>query len=369
MQNQRFHCIILGGKMKLPTLEIGNLKIKYPIVLGAMGIGVTRSGLAAAVTNAGGLGVISGVNLGFEEPDFLTDTLEANLRALKNEIRKAKELVKGGAIGVNFMVAMNHYAEHVKVAVREGIDIIISGAGIPSDLPALVKGSGTKIAPIISSSKAAGLITKLWDRNYSVAPDALVLEGILAGGHLGFKLTELENESYDAFSTIAEIKEILKPYEEKYNKKIPLIVAGGIFNGEDIANVIKAGGNAVQMATRFVATVECDANDAYKQAYINAKEEDVRLIVSPVGLPGRAVNNPFLKRVDENDRPAIKKCLQCLRTCDVKTTPYCISQALINAVSGNLDEGLIFSGKNVYKVNEISTVEKIFAELIEAAEK
>ncbi len=354
--------------MKLPSLDIGNLKIKYPIVLGAMGVGVSRSGLAAAVTNAGGLGVISGVNLGFNEPDFLTNPLEANLRALRNEIRKAKEMTKDGIIGINFMVAMNTYAEHVKEAVKEGIDFIVSGAGIPSDLPALVKGSSTKIAPIISSSKAAGLIAKLWDRNHSIAPDAMVLEGVKAGGHLGFKPKDILDENYDVFSTISEIKKILKPYEEKYNKKIPLIVAGGIFTGSDIKEVLEAGGDGVQMATKFVATAECDASDAFKKAYINATLGDVEIIISPVGLPGRAIHNPFLERVSANDRPKIVKCVNCLKTCTPATTPFCISQALVNAVNGNTDEGLIFSGENVYKVKEMSTVPKIFEELIKEAE-
>lgn len=355
--------------MKLPTLDIGSLKIKYPIVLGAMGIGVTRSGLAAAVTNAGGLGVMSGVNLGFEEPDFMDNTLEANLRALRNEIRKAKEMTKGGAIGVNFMVAMNMYAEHVREAVKEGIDFIVSGAGIPSELPGLVKGSSTKIAPIISSSKGARLIAKLWDRNHNMAPDAVVLEGVKAGGHLGFKRDDIINENYDVFKTISEIKIILKPYEEKYQKKIPLIVAGGIYSGEDIAEVLKAGGDGVQMATRFVATKECDASELYKQAYINAVKEDVKIIISPVGLPGRAVQNPFLSKINANNPPKIKRCVNCLKTCDIKTTPYCISQALVNAVSGNVDEGLIFSGENVYKVKEMSTVPEIFEDLLTTLEK
>ncbi|MBF4695895.1 NAD(P)H-dependent flavin oxidoreductase [Fusibacter ferrireducens] len=355
--------------MKLPTLDIGSLKIKYPIVLGAMGVGVTRSGLAAAVTNAGGLGVMSGVNLGFDELDFMDNTLEANLRALRNEIRKAKEMTKGGAIGINFMVAMNMYAEHVREAVKEGIDFIVSGAGIPSELPALVKGSSTKIAPIISSSKGARLIAKLWDRNHNIAPDAVVLEGVKAGGHLGFSKDDIINENYDIFKTISEIKFILKPYEEKYQKKIPLIVAGGIYSGEDIANVLKAGGDGVQMATRFVATEECDAHERYKQAYIDAVKDDVKIIISPVGLPGRAVQNPFLKKVNAHNPPKIKKCVNCLKTCDIKTTPFCISQALVNAVSGNIDEGLIFSGENVYKVKEMSTVPEIFKDLLTELEK
>lgn len=349
--------------MKLPSLKIGDITVKYPIVLGAMGVGVTRSGLASAVTNAGGLGVISGVNLGFDEPDFLDNMLEANLRALRKEIRRAKELTKGGVIGINFMVAMNKYSEHVKEAVKEGIDFIVSGAGIPAELPELVKGTKTKIAPIISSSKAAALIAKMWDRNYNVAPDAVILEGIKAGGHLGFKPRELETETFDMVKTIQDIKLALKPFEEKYQKDIPLIVAGGIFDAEDIKAVITAGGNGVQMATRFVATEECDAAQSYKDAYIQAKKEDVRIIISPVGLPGRAVGNAFLDQVDNGNRPKIKRCVNCLRTCDVSTTPYCISQALIHAVNGNVDDGLIFSGENVYKVDHMSTVPEIFSEL------
>lgn len=350
--------------MKLPSLNIGDLSIKYPIVLGAMGVGVTRSKLASAVTNAGGLGVISGVNLGYTEPDFLDNMLEANLRGLRNEIRKAKSLAKGGAIGVNFMVAMNMYAEHVREAVKEGIDFIVSGAGLPTDLPGLVKGTKTKIAPIISSSKAAALITKVWDRNYEYAPDAIVLEGIKAGGHLGFKPKALERDQYDMVKTIQDIKVILAPYEEKYQKKIPLIVAGGIFDASDIETVLKAGGDGVQMATRFVATEECDAHQNFKDAYIKAEKSDVEIIISPVGLPGRAIHNDFLGKVAEGNRPAIKRCVNCLRTCDVRTTPYCISQALVNAVEGHTNDGLVFAGENVYKVDGMSTVPDIFASLI-----
>ncbi|MDW7660314.1 MAG: nitronate monooxygenase [Bacillota bacterium] len=354
--------------MKLPELKIGDLTIKYPIILGAMGVGVTRSGLASAITNQGGLGVISGVNLGFKEPDFLSNRLEANLRAMRREIQKAKALSGGGHIGINFMVAMNSYAEHVKEAVKEGIDFIVSGAGIPTELPGLVKGSTTKIAPIVSSSKAAALIAKLWDRNYSVAPDAIVLEGIEAGGHLGFSKEDILEKKYDVFATIEQIKKVILPYEEKYNKKIPLIVAGGIFDGKDIAKVIAAGADGVQMATRFVATPECDADDSFKRAYIAAKEEDVKIIISPVGMPGRAIQNPLLNKLDVGDKPPIKVCVNCLKTCDVRTTPYCISQALVHAVQGNVEDGLIFAGSNVYKVKGMQTVPEIFEELIAEVE-
>lgn len=350
--------------MKLPELKIGHLKIKTPIVLGAMGVGVTRSSLASAVTNSGGLGVLSGVNLGFKEPDFLTNRLESNLRALRHEIRKAKELTNGGAIGVNFMVAMNAYAEHVKEAVKEGVDLIVSGAGLPTELPAFVKGSKTLIAPIVSSSKAAALIAKVWDRNHQTTPDAIVVEGVKAGGHLGFKVQEIEENAFSASRCISEIKNIMLPYEEKYQKKIPIILAGGIFDGSDIADALKAGADGVQMATRFVATEECDADILFKEAYVNASLEDVRIIKSPVGLPGRAIQSPLLEMLDLGEKPPIKTCVNCLRTCDPKTTPYCISKALVEAVNGNYERGLFFAGENVYKVKEISTVKKIFNQLL-----
>lgn len=355
--------------MKLPELKIGELTIKVPIVLGAMGVGVTRSGLASAVTASGGLGVISGVNLGFNEPDFYANRLEANLRALKREIHLAKKKTNGGLIGVNFMVAMNNYKEHVTEAVKEGIDFIISGAGLPSELPALVKGSATKIIPIVSSVKAAQLISKLWDRNHGTAPDAVVIEGIKAGGHLGFSKEELLNGSFDPKLVIQGVKEALKAYEEKYNKKIPVIFAGGIFDGKDIAEVLSYGADAVQMATRFVATEECDAHVNFKNAYVDALEEDAQIIISPVGMPGRALGNPLIENLSQGIRPKIERCVNCLRTCDPKTTPYCISQALVASVKGDVVTGLIFAGENVYKIKEITTVSSLMTTLVSEAEE
>lgn len=354
--------------MKLPELRIGQISIKLPIVLGAMGVGVTRSGLASAVTSAGGLGVISGVNLGFNESDFYTNRLEANLRALAREIQTAKQKTMNGLIGVNFMVAMNNYKEHVSVAVKEGIDFIISGAGLPMELPALVKGSRTKIVPIVSSVKAAHLITKLWDRNHETAPDAIVIEGIKAGGHLGFSKEDLDTKNFDPKAVIAGIKEVLIPYEIKYNKKIPVIFAGGIFDGEDIAEVLSFGADAVQMATRFVATEECDAHINFKKAYINTEIDHAKIIISPVGMPGRAIENQFIKNIAAGNRPKIERCVNCLATCNPATTPYCISQALVASVQGDVDNGLIFAGENVHRVHSITTVKTLISELVAEAE-
>ncbi len=355
--------------MKLPTLALGDLIASVPIIQGGMGVGVSRSGLASAVANEGGIGIISGAQIGFTEPDFESNSMQANIRALRKEIRKARELSPKGILGVNLMVAMNHYKELAMTAVEEKINLIISGAGLPKDLPGIVQGTKTKIAPIVSSGKAAQLITKLWDRKYNHIPDMVIVEGPEAGGHLGFTLEELKrNPIPDLGNIIQEVKESLKSFQSKYEKMIPVIAAGGIFDGKDIAKFLKLGASGVQMGTRFVATDECDADIRYKEAYINSKEEDIQYVKSPVGMPGRAIYNEFTKQLDDEGRIPVKKCYDCLLPCNPKSTPYCISKALIEAVKGNLEEGLIFSGANAYKIKEIVSVKKLIQQLIAETE-
>jgi len=355
--------------MKLPTLALGELIASVPIIQGGMGVGVSRSGLASAVANEGGIGIISGAQIGFTEPDFETNSMEANIRVLRKEIRKARELSPKGILGVNLMVAMNHYKELAMTAVEEKINLIISGAGLPKDLPSIVKGTKTKIAPIVSSGKAAQLITKLWDRKYNQIPDMVVVEGPKAGGHLGFTLNELQqNPIPDLGRIVQEVKESLQSFQSKYGKMIPVIAAGGIFDGNDIAKYLKLGASGVQMGTRFVATDECDADIRFKEAYINSKEEDIQYVKSPVGMPGRAIYNEFTKRLDDVGRIPVKKCYDCLLPCNPKSTPYCISKALIEAVKGNLEEGLIFSGANAHKIKEIVSVKKLIQQLIAETE-
>ena len=355
--------------MKLPTLALGELIASVPIIQGGMGVGVSRSGLASAVANEGGIGIISGAQIGFTESDFETNSMEANIRALRKEIRKARELSPKGILGVNLMVAMNHYKELAMTAVEEKINLIISGAGLPKDLPSIVKGTKTKIAPIVSSGKAAQLITKLWDRKYNQIPDMVVVEGPKAGGHLGFTLNELQqNPIPDLGRIVQEVKESLQSFQSKYGKMIPVIAAGGIFDGNDIAKYLKLGASGVQMGTRFVATDECDADIRFKEAYINSKEEDIQYVKSPVGMPGRAIYNEFTKRLDDVGRIPVKKCYDCLLPCNPKSTPYCISKALIEAVKGNLEEGLIFSGANAHKIKEIVSVKKLIQQLIAETE-
>lgn len=340
--------------MKIPKLNIGGLIADIPIIQGGMGVGISGSRLAAAVANEGGVGVIAGVDIGYREPDFIRDTLKANLRALKNEIRKARQLAPRGIIGVNLMVAVNNYEEMARAAVQEGIDLIISGAGLPLDLPKFVEGSKTRIAPIVSSAKAAKLITKYWDQHYGRAADLMIVEGPEAGGHLGFSRKDLTSENKP--SVLSIVREVIG--------QIPVIAAGGIFTGGDIADCLKAGASGVQMATRFVATDECDADIRFKEAYVNAEESDVVIIESPVGMPGRALNNKFIQKVSQQG-DEIKGCFQCLKGCNPKKAPYCISVALINAVKGNVDEGLIFAGSNVHRIKKIVPVKELVKELMD----
>ena len=354
--------------MKLPALRIGDLIAPIPIIQGGMGIGVSRSCLAAAVANQGGIGILSGVQMGFMEPDFRQNPHKANLRAMIAEIRKARLLSPNGIIGINFLVAMNHYKEMVRAAVEEGIDLIISGAGLPSDLPALVEGFKTKIAPIVSSGKAAQVISKLWERHYNRAPDMVVVEGPEAGGHLGFSPETLRGDSKpDLLAIVGDVIKALAPYAEKAQRQIPVIAAGGIYNGADIARCIGAGASGVQIATRFIATEECDADIKFKQACLDAREDDIVIIDSPVGMPGRALNNTFIKNLENKAEP-IRGCYLCLKGCNPVVAPYCISNALISAVKGAVNDGVVFVGSNAWRLDKITSVKALMEELVQEAE-
>lgn len=356
--------------MKLPSLKIGDLEARVPIIQGGMGVGISMSGLASAVANAGGIGVISGLHLSLSDPKWGPNIRKGNIEALREEIRKARKLSPQGIIGVNILVAATEYEALVETAVEEGADLIVSGAGLPLNLPEFVKGTHTKAVPIVSSARGATTICKSWIQKHNYVPDAIIVEGPKAGGHLGFKLEELANiDNYKLEDIVPQVIEAVKPFEEQHGKKIPVIAAGGIFDGKDIARFIKLGASGVQMATRFVATYECDASMEFKQAYIDAKKEDVVIIKSPVGMPGRAIRNQFLIDVENNTKKPDLCRYNCLKTCDPKTAPYCISQALINAQKGNLDEGFAFCGENVYRVDKIVHVDELISELVREAEE
>lgn len=343
--------------MKINELKIGSITARVPLIQGGMGVGVSLSGLAGAVAAAGGIGVISTAQIGYRNPDFDRHPIECNLKAIDDEIKKARVIARGGAIGVNIMVATKRYEDYVKAAVKSGADIIISGAGLPMTLPEI--SGDAKIAPIVSSKKALSVISKYWDKKYNRKPDLIVIEGPMAGGHLGFSTEEIDEytvtntKNYDD-----EIRQIIALADEL---EVPVAVAGGVYDRADMEHYLAMGAKAVQVATRFVTTRECDASDAYKQAYIDAKKEDIVIVKSPVGMPGRAIHNAFLDKVAAGER-FMRGCRQCVSTCNPETTPYCITEALVNAVKGNLDEGLIFCGSNAYRAEKIESVSDIMEE-------
>lgn len=345
-------------------IKVGEKQSQYPIMQGGMGVGVSMHNLAGNVSKEGGIGIISTADIGYQEEDFSTNPLQANLRAIEKEIKKAREIAgEDKILGVNVMVALNNYKEIVKECVKNKIDLIVSGAGIPKELPEYVQGSNTKIAPIVSSLRCCKLIVKHWIKKYNYVPDMIVIEGPEAGGHLGFKKEELEQENKPKLEDITkEIVDYVEEVKQEHQKEIPVISAGGIWDKNDVQKYLKLGASGVQMATRFVATYECDASDAFKQAYIQAKKEDIQIIQSPVGMPGRALYNSFIKKQKEQ-KAKIEKCYQCIRTCNVATTPYCITKALVNAVKGNMENALVFCGSNVDKVKEMVSVHDLMQEL------
>lgn len=353
----------------LRGLQIGELLTKIPIVQGGMGVGVSMSRLASAVANEGGIGVISAAATGLLEPDGYVNFLEASKRRLKTEIQKARAATNG-ILGVNIMVALANFADMVTTSIEEGIDIIFSGAGLPINLPQfLTSNSKTKLVPIVSSGRAFTLIAKKWLSKYDYLPDAVVVEGPKAGGHLGFKSEQLEDPNFALEKLIPELINAVKPFEEKYGKKIPIIAAGGIFDGSDINQTLKLGADGVQIATRFVTTHECDASIEFKQAYINAKPEDTIIVKSPVGMLGRAINNEFVKEVLAGNKKPFKCAYHCITTCDYQNSPYCIAMALMNAQKGNLRHGLEFAGSNVYRCKEIVSVKELIVNLIKEYEE
>ena len=348
----------------MKELNIGGLIAKVPIIQGGMAVGISKNRLASAVANAGGIGVIATAGIGHLANDLYSNFIEANNRVFAEEIRKAKALTEG-IIGVNIMAALSNYPSLAKVAIQEKVDIIFSGAGLPLSLPSfLPEGNfGTKLVPIVSSAKALMLIARRWIGKFNYVPDAVVIEGPLAGGHLGFKKEEIFKEEYSLEKLVPEVVAQAKELEDKHGKPVPVIAAGGIYSGADIHKFIKMGASGVQMATRFVATYECDASDEIKTAYVNAKKEDIVIIDSPVGMPGRAIRNQFLDDVASGHKKPFKCPFHCIITCNMKSAPYCIANALCNATEGKLAEGFAFAGQNVWRVDKIIHVSELMQSL------
>ncbi|MDA3842818.1 MAG: nitronate monooxygenase family protein [Candidatus Kapabacteria bacterium] len=348
-------------------LHIGDLFVKVPVIQGGMGVGISLYGLASAVANQGGVGVISAVGIGMTEPDYLKNLQKANLTALRKQIQKARSLTDG-VLGVNIMLAVTDCDELIRVSIEEEIDIIFIGAGLPLKIPAQIgldkmKTMKTKIVPKLSSGKAVALVARYWDAKYNMVPPAFVIEGPKAGGHLGFSPEDLKAENIQLEDLIEEAVEAVKPYEEKYGIEIPIIAAGGIYDGHDMREIFKSGAKAVKMGTRFVTTYECDADIEFKNSYLACEKDDIEIVVSPVGMPGRVIRNKFVDEIKAGEQKPYKCSWRCIKTCDYKKVQYCIARVLFNAADGKMDQGFSFAGSNAYKADRIQSVKEVFDEL------
>ncbi len=348
--------------MKIQPLVIGNLTARVPVMQGGMGVGISLSGLAGAVAASGGIGIISTAQIGYRDADFDKDPIGCNLKAIKTEMEKARQIAKGGIVGVNIMVATRQYEAYVRAAVEAGVDLIVSGAGLPVDLPKYTVGSGAKLVPIVSSLKSVQVIIKYWMKKYERLPDAVVIEGPLAGGHLGFSKEQAEHpEELHYDEEVKKILQYVEETEEAYCARIPVIMAGGIYTRKDMEHYLEMGISGVQMATRFVTTYECDADEAYKQCYINARKKDIVIVQSPVGMPGRAIRNSFMEKAKAGKIPH-GQCHSCISTCNPADTPYCITDALVNAATGRIEDALLFCGANAWRAEKMEHVKDIMEE-------
>jgi nitronate monooxygenase len=348
----------------LPQLRIGAKTADLAIVQGGMGVGISLSNLAAAVSREGGIGVIAANAIGMIEDDYHADPVAANVRALRREIREARRN-STGVIGVNIMVAVDCFHELLDAAVEEKVDVLFLGAGLPiKGIPVrAIRQSGIQVVPIVSSARAAKLIFRSWEKAYQDVPDGVVVEGPRAGGHLGFKPEQIDDPDFALERLVPEVVEALREFETRWNRALPVIAAGGIFTGEDIARFLKLGASGVQMGTRFVATDECDADIRFKKAYIACKEEDILIIRSPVGLPGRAIRGEFLEAIARGDKKVFRCPSRCLESCGAREARYCISEALDAARKGDLENGFVFCGANAHRVEAVVPVKQLIAGL------
>lgn len=344
----------------MPALRIGDLVISPPIIQGAMGVRVSRSGLAAAVANEGCVGMIASVGLGDYEHASDANLNNVSNEALRDEIREARALAPNGIIGVNVMTVLSNFAGLIGICVEEEVDLIVCGAGLPLDLPKYLKGKDIKLVPIVSSARALNIICRKWKQQYDRLPDAVIVEGPEAGGHLGYSFDDLQHHTAP---TLEQLVTELVAFTRTLDRPIPVIAAGGIFDGADIARFLKLGASGVQMATRFVCTDECDVHPKFKQAYLDAGKEDTLIINSPVGLPGRVIRNEFVDRVRVGGEAPFICRHHCLKTCDPNTVPYCIAKVLGDASRGDFADAFVFAGSNAYRCTEIVPVKRLIAQL------
>ena len=346
-------------------LTIGKYTARYPVIQGGMGVRISAGRLAGTVAKCGGIGLVAAAGIALNSGLYNgKNYFQAEPEAFKAELKKAYEIAPDGIIGVNVMVALSDFEQLVKAAVEGGAKVIVCGAGLPMGLPELTAGHpDVALVPIVSSLRAAQLIARKWHKAYNRLPDAVVVEDPdTAGGHLGEKLENIGTGEYDQYGTIRDIKAF---FRSDYDSDIPIIAAGGIWDRTDLEHALAEGADGVQMASRFVCTEECDADDAFKQKYINCSKEDIGLIMSPAGLPGRAIldNRENIRQYDLDHHTPCR--MGCLKKCSYKESGerFCIVTALDRAQRGDIEAGLVFCGTNAWKSERITTVQAIFDEL------
>lgn len=360
--------------MELKPLKIGKYEIKYPIFQGGMGLGISWDKLAGNVSLEGGLGIISSVGTGYyENRKFIDKELNAkpfgsenfySTRGLQAVIENARKICGDLPLGVNIMYAANDYARVVKDACEAGINIIVSGAGLPTNLPEFTQNfKEIALVPIVSSAKALKIICKRWLQRYERLPDAVVLEGPLSGGHQGFTYEQCLDPEFSLFNLIPQVKAEIKEWGD-----FPLIAAGGIWDKNDIEKAISLGADGVQMGTRFIGTHECDADIGFKEVLLAAEEKDIELIKSPVGYPARGIRTNLINLVDKRMGPKIQCISNCVSPCqrgkEAKQVGYCIADRLFDAYSGKKESGLFFTGANGYKLQELISVKELMHKLV-----
>ena len=363
------------GKMAMKPLKIGKWKIKYPIIQGGMGLGISWDRLAGSVSKEGGLGVISSVGTGYyEKGKYVRRMVEGrpllekefyNREALFKIFENARKICGDAPLGCNILYAINDYGRVVRDACEAGANIIITGAGLPTDMPQFTKDfPDVALVPIVSTARAFRVIARRWEKRYKRLPDAVIVEGPLSGGHQGFKYEECFKEENQLENLIPSIREEV----DRWDPSIPVIGAGGVWSREDILRLMELGADGVQMGTRFALTYECDASDHFKQVLLNAKKEDIVLIKSPVGYPARGIKTDLLKRIEEGKKDIIKCISNCVQPCnrgeEARKVGYCIADRLADAYYGKLDTGLFFGGAYTYRADRLLSVKELMEELV-----
>lgn len=351
----------------MEPLVIGRHTVRYPLIQGGMGVRISAGRLAGHIAKNGGVGLVAAAGIALNSGFYNgKNFFQAEAEAFKEELRKAYEIAPDGVIGVNVMVALSDFEPLVKAAIEGGAKVIVCGAGLPLGLPELTADHpDVALVPIVSSLRAAQLIVRKWQKTYKRLPDAVVVEDPdTAGGHLGEKMEKIGIGEYDQYATVREIK---KFFQDEYGVAVPVIAAGGIWDRSDLEHAMTEGADGVQMASRFVCTEECDASDEFKQCYLDCKQEDIGLIMSPAGLPGRAIlsNKENIRQYDLDHRTPCR--MGCLKKCSYKESGerFCIVTALDRAQRGDVDTGLVFCGTNAWKSDKITTVRAIFDELFD----